>query len=115
MPAAEVWFEANDMIVRVSALRSSTMPSGTYLINSTGMSVDIWSSLSTASTGNRVISALNVPYDSASSSGRYQVVIQSTAHSMTRNVVGFADITLNHSGLNGNWKPRLRVDHRRTA
>jgi hypothetical protein len=115
MPAAKVWFHNNDMVIRVSAVRSSTMTSGTFLQNSTGMSVDVWSALTTASTASLVVSALNVPYHTTSSSGRYEVVIQSSAHSMSKGTVGFADITLDHSGLDAEWRPKFRLDYRRTA
>lgn len=116
MPQADIWFRGNDMIVRLSALRSSTMASGTFLQNSTGVTVDIWGADTTASTGNKLITGTNVPYSTAAgSSGRYEVVIQSTAHSLASGTVGFADITVRHSGMDGNWRPRFYVEHRRTT
>lgn len=111
MPQARIWFTNNDMLVRLDTVRSSTMTSTQYLNSSTGVSVSIWSTQSTGSTAARVVTALNMPYVTGSN-GRYQVAVQSTAHSMAVGTIGFCEIDLSHSGLTGEWRPRFRVDLR---
>jgi len=110
MPQAEVWFVNNDMRVRLTGLASSTMASGTYLASSTGVTVEVWDALSTASTADKVVSATNMPY--YASGGIYQKVIQSTAHSMTAGQFGMAIVKVRHSGLDGEWRTKFRVSNR---
>ncbi len=114
MPQANVWFANNDMRVRLDSLQSSTMASTAYLNSSTGVSVDIWQALSTGTTGDRVVTGTNMPY-STGSNGRYEAVIQSTVHSMAVGTVGMAVITVDHSGLDGEWRRKFRVDYRRST
>lgn len=114
MGRAAAWFVGNDMRVRLDKLQSSTMGSTSYLNSSTGVTVDVWQDDTTSSTANKVVSAQNLPYVSGSN-GRYDAIIQSSGHSMTQGSVGMAVVTLNHSGLNGQWRPKFRVDYRRTS
>jgi hypothetical protein len=112
MPKAAAWFDdGNDMYVRLDTLKSSTMGSTSYLNSSTGVTCEIWQALTTASTSDKVVTATNVPYIAASN-GRYELTIHSTAHSMARGVIGMARVLLSHSGLNGEWRARFRVETR---
>jgi hypothetical protein len=103
------------MLVRVDLLQTSTMASGTYLNNTTGVTVDIWKATSTASTGNKLVSAQNLLYVSASD-GRYDATIQSTSvSSMAKGTIGMAVITLVHGTLNAEWRRPFRVQDRGTS
>ena len=114
MGRAAAWYEGNDMRVRLDGLQSSTMASGTYLNNSTGVTLDVWKDDSTSSTGNKVITAQNMPYV-AGSDGRYDAIAHSTDHSMAKGTVGMVVITVDHAGLDASFRPKFRVDYRRTA
>lgn len=106
---ARIWFSGNDMLVALREVRSSTMAAGTFLQSSTGITLHLWKSRSTSSTGNFVLSK-NVPY--AGSSGWYQTVVQSTDHSMPVGTVGMGRLVLRNSGLDGEWRPFFRVEYR---
>lgn len=97
------------MIVALRGVRSSTMAAGTYLTSSTNVTLNLWKTRSTSSTGNYVLTK-NVPY--YGSSGWYQAVVQSTEHSMPQGTVGMAILTLRQSGLDGEWRPFYRVEYR---
>lgn len=114
MPAADVWFLNNDMVITLSGLRSSTMAASSYLNSSTNVNVSVWKTLSTSASTNRIITARNMGYVSASN-GNYRAVAQSTEHSMTISNRGLAIITVNHSGLNGEWRVKFPVEERRTT
>ena len=114
MARAAVWYQGNDMRVRLDALQSSTMASGVYLNNSTAVSMDVWKDDSTASTGNRVITNQNLPYV-AGTDGRYDAIAHSTDHSMAKGTVGMVVVTVDHVGLDASFRPKFRVDYRRTA
>lgn len=114
MPAADVWFLNNDMVITLSGLRSSTMAASSYLNSSTNVSVTVWKALSTAASTNRIIAARNMGYVAASN-GNYRAVGQSTEHSMSVGTRGIAIITVNHSGLNGEWRVKFPVEERRTT
>jgi hypothetical protein len=115
---ADAWFRGNDMIVRLDLLRSSTASTSSYIASSTGVSLHLWKTLTTASTANRLTTAaLNVPYLSVS--GRYQLVVGSTAGSpaasITSTMRGLAILTVAHSGLNGEFRVRWRGEDRGTT
>lgn len=112
MPRADVWFQGNDMIVGLSRFRSSTMASGSFIQNSTGLHYKIWAALTTDSTAQMVTQG-NLPY--SNSSGRYQVRVESTVHSMRHGTAGFALITAQHGPLNGEWRPLFLVGLRRSS
>ena len=114
MGRASAWFTGNDMRVRLDKLQSSTMGSTSYLNSSTGVSLDVWQDDTTSSTANKVVSAKNMAYVSGSN-GRYDAIVQSTEHSMAQGSVGMAVISLVHSGLNGQWRPKFRVEYRRAT
>ena len=109
MARADVWFTGkNDMVVRLDTVRSSTMATGSYLDSSTNIQCDVWSATSTASTANKLVSGRNMAYVS-DSNGRYDGTIHSSEHSMTYGTIGMAVITVDHLGLDGEWRPRFRV------
>ena len=112
--SASIWFTNNDMLVQVANVQSSTMGSTSYLNSSTGVTVTIWNALSTASTAHLMVTATNMPYVSASN-GTYRLAIQSTAHTLSSGDVGMAVITLDHSGLDAEWRPVFRVEPRRST
>ena len=72
MGKAAVWAVGNDMRVRLDELRSSTMASGSYLNSSTGVTVQIWATDSTASTSNLKVSSKNMPYVSGHNPVQFQ-------------------------------------------
>jgi len=112
MARAEVWYYQNDMTVTLSGLQSSTNTS-TYITSSTGVTAHIWKTLTTASTANRITTAaVNLAYLSGTN-GNYRGIFQSTAYSaITSTVRGMAIITVNHSGLNGEWRVGFRGEQR---
>ncbi len=105
------WLFNNDMLVTVSGVRTSTMTSTEYLNSSTGITVDIYNAQTTGSTS---VAQSNVAYSTMVNSGNggYDVVVQSTAHSMASNSLGMAIITLNHSGVDAEWRLRCVVHER---
>lgn len=109
-----VWYRNNDMQAEISGVRSSTMASTAYLNSSTGMRVSIWET-STASTAFLIINNRTMSYVAASN-GAYRATVQSTEHGSLALVdVGVAIFTLNHSGLNGQWRAPFRVEDRGTS
>jgi hypothetical protein len=112
---AQVFYAGNDMSWRLDKLRSSTMASGSYLTNSTGVSLTLWSGAST-STGTVAVPATNMAYSTESdSTGTYTATIQSTEHGLTVGTVGFALITVEHGDLDAEWRPYFRVEYRRVT
>jgi len=114
MAHASAWFDNNDMLVQLDAVKSSTMTASSYLNSSTGLTYQVWKGISTASTANRLVAATNLPYVSASD-GRYRAVVQSTAAAITTTQRGMVIFTLSHSGLNGEWRLHWRGEYRRTT
>lgn len=112
MARADAWFFGNDMTVTLTGLQSSTDTSS-YVNSSTGVSYHVWKAITTASVANRLTTAaVNLPYLSGTN-GNYRVVAQSTAFSaITSTVRGMAIVTVNHSGLNGEWRVYFRGEHR---
>jgi len=108
-----IWYVNNDMLVEASGVRSSTMASTSYLNSSTGMRVNIWET-STASTSTLVINNRLMSYVTASK-GAYRTTVQSTEHgSLALADRGIAIFTLNHAGMNAQWRSPFRVEHRGT-
>lgn len=103
-----IWFVGTDMRINLSALRSSTMASGTYLTNSTGVTARVWRSLSTASTGDMVFSGTLSP--TTAGTGSYGLVVQSTDHAMPRRTVGMVVLKVRTAGFDREWRPVFRVD-----
>ena len=113
MPTASVWYENNDMLITLSGLKSSTMTSTQYLNSSTGVTANVWETFSTTSTTNQVMANANMTYVSGTN-GNYRVVTQSSAASALVDAdFGVAIITVDHAGLDGEWRVRFRVEHRR--
>ena len=111
MATADAFFLGNDMLVRLDLLKSSTMASGTYLNNSGGVSMVLWSALSTADASKFVITK-TLTYVTASN-GRYQCAVQSTEHSMAKGTQGMAVISVVNGALNGEWRSTFLVGYRR--
>ena len=112
MAQPEVWFWKNDMALQITGLRSSTMSTGTYLASSTGLTVSVFDGESTSDTV--VINSRNVPY--VTTPGFYRTMAQSTETSaLTVGQRALAVFTLNHSGLNAEWRLPFRVDYRRST
>ncbi len=109
MAAADIFFKDNDMIATLSNLRSSTAPT-VPIVDSTGVTVTVWSTLSTGNVANRLINARNMRYSSAD--GVYRATIQSTDTNMAARTLGLAIVRLDHSGMNGEWNVRFRVEDR---
>ena len=114
MGRALAWYKDNDMRIRLDKLQTSTMGSTEYLNSSTGVNVEIWDSGSTASTANLVVTSKNMSYVSGSN-GRYEVIIESTQHSMALRTNGMAKITVEHSAVDGDWRPKFLVQTRRST
>lgn len=112
MARALTWYDGNDMVVELRGLRSSTMASGTFLQNSGGVALSLWTTTSTGTIGNRVHTAA-MTY--TGSSGRYRAIVQSTDHDFTHGTVGMALITVAHGALTGEFRPLFRVDKRRSS
>ena len=108
------WLLHNDMLFTVSGVQTSTMTSTEYLNSSTGLTVDIYSGQTTDSTS---VAQSNVAYSTLvnSGDGGYQVVIQSTAHSLVQYASGMAVATLTHSGADADWRLRFIVHERGTT
>ena len=108
----EVWFEGNDMLVKLSGVKSSTMGSTSYLNSSTGLRVSLYDGPTTSSAA--VLTNRNVPYVSGTN-GNYRIVIQSTeSTALRRGNTALAVYVLSHSGLNGKWWLPFRVENVRT-
>jgi hypothetical protein len=114
MAHASAWFDNNDMMVMLDAVKSSTMSASSYLNSSTGLSYQVWKATSTSSTANRLIAATNLPYVTGTN-GRYRATVQSTAATITTTQRGMVIFTLSHSGLNGEWRLHWRGEYRRTT
>lgn len=113
MAQPEVLFFKNDMLLRVSGVRSSTMASTAYLNSSTGMTVSIYDGETTSA--QVLINGRNCAYVTASN-GQYQAVAQSTeTTALSVRARGLALFVLSHSGLNAEWRVPFRVDYRRTT
>lgn len=115
MARADVWYYKNDMTVTLTGLQSSTDTSA-YVNSSTGVTAHIWKALTTGSTANRLTTAaVNLSY-LAATNGNYRQIFQSTSYTgITSTVRGVAIITVNHSGLNGEWRVALRGENRGTT
>jgi len=109
------WLLNCDMRVTVSGIQSSTMTSTEFLNSSTGLTLNVYNPASTTSTA--APSGLNVPYSTAVNSGNggYTVVVESTSHSMVKYDTGLAVATLDHSGLDNEWRVRFAVQERGTT
>lgn len=115
MATPSVYWRNNDMLLTLAGLRSSTMASGTYLNSSTRLTVSVWKAGSTQSSTNRLVTAQNVPYTTATTNGvkgTYQTVVQSTQAVMTVGTAGMAIFVLNHLGLDGEWRVPFHVEYR---
>lgn len=121
MAQPEAWLINNDLLLSVSGVRSSTMAASSYLNNSTRLTVTVWRSsgagvdATTTNTTYRIINARVLSYVTASN-GNYQTVAQSTeSTAIGANTRGLAIFTLNHSGLNAEWRVPFRGQYRRTT
>ena len=115
MALPEIWHVNNDVVLTLSGVRSSTMASTAYLTSSTNVKVSVWKALTTASTANRLVNARVMTYVSASN-GNYRTVVQSTeSTAITDQLQGLAIFTVNHSGLNGEWRMPFQGNYRRTT
>jgi len=103
-----VWFVGTDMRIQLASLRSSTMPSGSYLNGSSGVTAQVWRALSTASTADMVYSAALTA--TTAGTGTYGLVVQSTDHSMARRTVGMVVLRVRSGGFDREWRPVFRVD-----
>ena len=106
-----VWYDNNDMVGRMTSLQSSTMGSTEYLNDSTGLTLNVWSPASTDSTSSNVVVGVNAAYVTGTN-GQYDGVVQSTAHSMDAGDRGMAIFTLDHSGLDSEWRVKFWVKDR---
>ena len=90
------WLLNNDMLVKLSGVQTSTMSTSEYLNSSTGFTVNVYDAPTTASTS---VAHSNVVYSTLVNSGNggYQVVINSTDHSMAKGIKGIAITTLGQS------------------
>lgn len=111
MAFARAWWIGNDMLVSLTGLVSST-DTTSYINSSTGVTLRVWPTNSTGSTGDIEVEA-NMPYVTGSS-GTYQVVVQSSAHNLAVGSVGMMQVMVSHGGLDGDWRPPIRVDYRRS-
>jgi hypothetical protein len=99
------------MVVQLTGLQSST-DTTSYINSSTGVTCDVWTTVSTASTANKLLSAKRLTYVTASS-GNYVYVAQSTdTASITSTMRGTSICTVSHSGLNAEWRVRWRGENR---
>lgn len=115
MAQPEAWYVNNDLLLQVTGVRSSTMAASSYLNSSTNVKVSVWKAVSTAATTNRLINARTLSYVSASN-GNYRTVAQSTETTgIGVSTKGMAVFTLNHSGLNAEWRVEFRGQYRRTT
>jgi hypothetical protein len=109
-----MWFFANDMLLSLASLRTSTMPSTTFLNASTGVLANVWKAITTAASTNRIVTNRALTYVSGSN-GIYRGVVQSTEHSMAVGTVGLSILTVNHLGLNAEWRVPFSVEYRRST
>lgn len=115
MAQPEAWYVNNDLLLQVTGVRSSTMAASSYLNSSTNLRVSVWKTVSTAATTNRLINSRVCSY-LAASNGNYRTVAQSTeTTAIGVNTRGLAVFTLNHSGLNAEWRLEFRGQYRRTT
>ena len=115
MALPEIWLVNNDNVLTMLGIRSSTMASTAYLNSSTNIKVSVWKALTTASTANRLINQRVMTYIAASN-GDYRAVVQSTeSTAITDQLQGLAIVTVNHSGLNGEWRMPFQGNYRRTT
>lgn len=121
MAQPEAWYINNDVLLSLSGVRSSTMAASSYLNSSTNVRVTVWRSsasnadATTTDTTYRVINARVLSYVTASD-GNYRTVAQSTeTTAISRLTRGLAIFTLNHSGLNAEWRVPFRGQERRTT
>lgn len=108
MARATAWYRHNDMLVEITGVASSTA-STSYINNSTGLTVTIWRTATTASTANVLLSGAAMGYVSP---GMYRYTAQSTAVAPTVGDRGMAIVTMNHAGLTGEWRAYFRAEYR---
>lgn len=112
MARAAAWFTGNDMLVELAGLASSTN-STSYINNSTGVRVSVWSTPSTVTSADEIVNAAAMSYVS---SGLYRYTGQSTTFSsLAIGDRGMAIVTVSHSGLTGEWRAYFRVERRGTT
>ena len=114
MASPSVWFQNNDMILTLVGLRTSTMSSTTWLNGSTNLLCNVWKADSTAASTNHVVTNQTVAYVGGTN-GNYRTTVQSTQHTMQAGQVGMAILTLNHLGLNAEWRAAFHVERRATT
>lgn len=108
-----IWYEANDMLLAITGVRSSTMASTSYLNSSTGVTVTLYDGPTTGATALLVDRVL--PYIPATN-GTYRAVIQSTeSTALHAGDEGIAVFRVNHSGLNAKWYLSFSAQLRRTT
>ena len=113
---ASAWFVNNDMIVQLSNFKSST--ASTYINSSTGVSCHVWKGFTTASTDNRLTTAAATLTYATGTNGTYRRAFQSTGTvgaGITSTVRGMAIITVDHSGLDAEFRVRFRGEFRGTT
>lgn len=111
MAKADVWYTGNDMVVQLTGLQSST-DTTSYINSSTGVSCDVWTTVSTSSTANLLLNDKNLSYTTGSN-GNYAYVAHSTDTStITSTMRGVAVITVNHAGMDAEWRVRWRGEKR---
>lgn len=121
------FYDNGDMLVTfenfISSTATSTAAGSTqFIASSTGISVDIWSTVSTGSTGNKVVSGRNLSYTTVAMvgfdttrAGNYYAVIQSSEHSLSTGTVAMAILTIDHSGLDDERRLEFAVQRRGTT
>lgn len=115
MPSARAWYVNNDMTLTLSGLRSSTMASGNYLNGSVSVKASIWKAYTTASISDRLYTGLVLGYISGSN-GNYRYIAQSTAFSaIHQSTPGMCIITVQDSGLDGEWRVPFNGEYRGTS
>ena len=121
MAQPEAWYVNNDILLSMSGLRSSTMAASSYLNSSTRLTVTVWRSsgagvdATTTNVTYRLINGRVMTYVTASD-GNYRAVAQSTeSTAIGSNTRGLAIFTLNHLGLNAEWRVPFRGQYRRTT
>jgi hypothetical protein len=96
------------MLVEIDGVASSTA-STSPINNSTGLTVAIWRTATTASTANRLLTGAAMAYVSA---GMYRYTAQSTGVAPTVGDRGMAIVTMRHAGLDGEWRAYFRAEYR---
>ena len=104
----------NDMRFRLAGFKSSTDVSTGFIASSTGITVTIYSTLTTSSTSAQVATG-NAAYATGPAGGTYDFTLQSTAHTMTTGTVGLAIFAASHSGLDGRWDLNFQVGKRQAT